>query len=282
MKIAFSTVCCPEMSLEGVASSAARWGYLGVELRQRPADASRSADLRCDPMEPDARVLHDLFEDAGVDPVGIATGITFDRPVWPPVVGRLMQHDEVGVPETKSAVTQAAEAGVPFVRVFGQRLGAGEPREWSMRRIAERLALASQTARNTSVRVLIENSGSFARAADVRELCERVGTPQLTICYHTVAAALAGECPMHAIDGILAETQVVRIGDIAEDGTPVPLGAGHLPNERFVRTLRDKGYRGWIVYEIPRLWRNDLPPADDILPRAADLLHAWANAPVAV
>ncbi len=281
MKIAFSTVCCPELTLDEVVSSAAGWGYQGVEMRLAPRGIGASP-LACDPEGLPPQRLHDLFEDAGVDPVGLATGVTFDEPVWPPVVGRLFQSEEMGVPETKAAVERAAEAGIPYVRVFGQNLGGGEPRAWGVKRIVDRLALAAQTARNTRVRVLIENAGSFARAEDLRELHDMVGSQYLAVSYSTVAAAMAGECPMHAIDSIIDRTAVVRIGDIAEDGQPVPLGEGHLPNEKFVRSLRDKGYRGWIVYEYPRLWRSELRPAGEVLPRAADLLYAWAGANAAV
>lgn len=276
MKIAFSTVCCPELTLEDAVASAARWGYQGLEMRLVPGSAG-AQEMRCDPMAVDARTLHDLFEDAGIDPVGLATGITYDQQVWPPVVGRLFQSEEIGVPETKAAVEQAAEAGIPFVRVFGERVGAGEPEAWGIRRVADRLSLAAQTARNTTTRVLIENSGSFARAADLGSLHDMVGRPFLAMSYNVVTAAQAGECPMHAIDAILPATEVVRIGNVGEDGRPMPLDAGRLPIEAFVKSLRDKGYRGWIVYEYPRLWRADIASAESVLPRAAEMLYGWAG-----
>ncbi|MEM9374439.1 MAG: TIM barrel protein, partial [Planctomycetota bacterium] len=254
MKIAFSTVCCPELTAEEAVAAAARWGFRGLEMRLAPTGVG-AAEFRCDPMAIEARELHDLFEDAGVEPAGLATGITYDKQVWPPVVGRLFQSEEIGVPETKAAVEHAVEAGIPFVRVFGERLGAGEPEAWGWRRVADRLALGAQTARNTTSRVLIENSGSFARATDLKRLHDMVGRPFLAMSYNVLAAAQEGECPMTAVEEILPATEVIRIGDIAEDGRPVPLGEGTLPIEPFIARLNDLGYRGWIVYEYPRLWR---------------------------
>lgn len=276
MKIAFSTVCCPELSVEDAVAAAARWGFQGLEMRLTPNGVGASA-FNCDPMAIGAQQLHDLFEDAGVDPVGLATGITYDKQVWPPVVGRLFQSEEIGVPETKSAVEHAAEAGIPYVRVFGERLGSGEPAAWGWRRISERLALASQTARNTNTRVLIENSGSFARAADLKTLHDMVGRPHLAMSYSVLAAVQEGECPMTEIGQILPSTSVVRIGDIAEDGRPVPLGEGTLPIEAFVGKLKELNYRGWIVYEYPRLWRSDLLDAEAVLPRMAEMLYGWVG-----
>ncbi|MFK7883025.1 MAG: sugar phosphate isomerase/epimerase family protein [Phycisphaerales bacterium] len=276
MKIAFSTVCCPELSVEDAIASAARWGFQGLEMRLAPKGVGAS-EFACDPMAINAGQLHDLFEDAGVDPVGLATGITFDKQVWPPVVGRLFQSEEIGVPETKAAVEQAAEAGIAHVRVFGERLGAGEPAAWGWRRVSERLALASQTARNTNTRVLIENSGSFARAADLKQLHDMVGRPHLAMSYSVLAAVQEGECPMDAIGSIIDGTEIVRIGDIAEDGRPVPLGEGTLPIEAFVGKLKELNYRGWIVYEYPRLWRTELVEAEAVLPGVAEMLYGWAG-----
>lgn len=276
MKIAFSTVCCPELSLEDAVASAERWGFQGLEMRLKP-NGPGATELNCDPMAVEPGALHDLFEDAGVDPVGLATGITFDKPVWPPVVGRLFQSEEIGVPETKRAVEHAAEAGIPFVRVFGERLSGGEPAAWGWRRISERLSLGAQTARNTTTRVLLENSGSFARAQDLRQLHDMVGRPFLAMSYSVLAAVQEGECPMSAIDAILPNTEVIRIGDIAEDGRPVPLGEGTLPIEAFIGKLKARNYRGWVVYEYPRLWRSDLLDAEAVLPRVAEMLYGWAG-----
>lgn len=281
MKIAFSTVGCPELSLEQVAQAASRWGYQGVELRVSGVGVG-AAPVASDPMNTDAGAVHDLFEDAGVDAVGIATGIRFDEAVWPPVVGHLFSNAEVGVAETKEAVSQAARAGAYYVRVFGHQLPGGEPRAWGLRRVAERLALASQTARNTGVRVLIENSGSFSRAVELAELHGLVSSPFLSMSYNIVPAVLAGECPMEGVEGLLDGLKVVKIGDIGEDGTPVPLGTGRLPIASFVRHLRAIGYEGWVVYEYPKLWLPELGDTEQVLEAAAGRMYEWSRAPVGV
>lgn len=292
MKIAFSTVACPELSLERVARTAADFGYRGVELRLSPTGVGAGAaggrgehdGVASDPMKTDGRAVHDLFEDAGVDIVSLATGVRFDRSVWPPVVGRLFQSEEIGVPETKAAVVRASECGAEFVRVFGHQLPGGEPRAWGLRRVAERLALAAQTARNTPVRVLIENSGSFDRAEALAELHDLVGSPFLGMAYNIVPAVLAGDDPIAELPRLIDRLRVVKVGDIGEDGRPMPLGqaGGRLPVEAFVRALRAGGYEGWIVYEYPRLWRPELGDPMGVLRDAADRLYAWSAAPVGV
>lgn len=284
MRIAFSTVGCPELSLEEVARSASAWGYQGVELRVSPA--AGGAPLPSDPLRADAAEMRGLFADAGVDLLSIATGVRFDAPVWPPVLGHLLGGAETGVPETKEAVSQAARAGAFFVRVFGHELPGGEPRAWGLRRVSERLALAAQTARNTPVRVLIENGGSFSRAAELAELHGLVNSPFLSMTYNIVPAVLAGENPLEGVETLLHGLRVVKVGDVAEDGKPVALGRGVMPVEPFVRHLREIGYEGWIVYEHPVLWRPEMRgaagDAGASLGAAAATLFAWAGLGVGV
>lgn len=280
MKIAFSTVATPEMTMPEVAAGASRWGYQGVELRLAPApDTVGSPRLACDPMSINADTLRRVFDDAGVVPMCLATGVRFDRPVWPPVLGRLFLSEEVGVAETKAAVVQAHEAGVPFVRVFGHQTQGGEPRGWSLRRIADRLALAAQTARNTRVRLLIENSGSFLRGEDLAALHARVRSPFLKMSYSVVAGVQGGDCPISEVERLRNHLAVVKVCDLGEDGRPVALGEGVLPIAGVIRALRDTGYTGWVVYEFPRLWRSDLAAGAPALGEVAERLYAWAGAP---
>lgn len=276
MKIAFSTVGCPDLTLEQVVRSAARWGYQGVELRLSPKGVG-AGPVASDPMGVSPEALHDLFEDAGVDPVCLSTALRFDEAVWPPVMGHLFADAEVGVADTKAVVEQAAGAGVPFVRVFGHQLPGGEPRAWGLRRVSERLSLAAQTARNTGVRVLIENSGSFASARELRELHDLVASPFLGMSYSVLAAVQAGDCPISEIDGLLSGLRVVKLADTGEDGRPVPLGEGRLPISKLMAKLVAVGYQGWVVYEYPRLWRPELGDTRAELEQAAERLFAWAT-----
>jgi sugar phosphate isomerase/epimerase len=281
MKIAFSTVGCPDLNAEQVAEAASKWGYQGVEMRVSPAEGTGAAGVASDPMRSEPRRLREIFDDAGVEILSIATGVRFDKSVWPPVVGRLFWNEEEGVSDTKAAVEQAAACGAEYVRVFGHQLPGGEPRAWGLRRVADRLALAAQTARNTRVRVLIENSGSFSRADELAELAGLVGSQFLGTAYNIVPAVLAGEDPVAAVAALRDGLKVVKVGDVGEDGRPVPLGMGRMPVERFVRALRDMDYQGWIVYEYPRLWRPELTDSDRVLDEAVVRLFSWAGATAA-
>ncbi len=277
MNIAFSTIACPSWTLEETAGKAAELGYLGVELR---SFHDQSVSVASDPFGREPSEIQSIFGEAGVTAMCLATSIKFDKMINPPVVGRMFMNEDAGVSDVKNYVDLAERSGVPFVRVFGNILPAAEPRTWSMRRVTERLELAAQTGRNTDVRVLIENAGSFSTSESIRELLDLVDSQWLGVSYNTLAAIQTGECPMDGLKLIMDAVKVIKISDIDSDGNPTLLGEGRLPLEKFVKALAAMDYQGWVVYEYPALWmtQESNVDADTVLKHAADTLYRWMNA----
>lgn len=277
MKIAFSTLACPKMPLEQVAAVAARCGYLGVDMRSFIDEGDR---LASDPMSMDPAAVETIFDNAGVIPLCLSTGVRYDKAIDPPVIGRVWVNEEAGVPETKSFVDCAARSGTHFVRVYGCELPAAEPITWSMRRVTERLALATQTCRNTDVRLLVENAGSFSQAHALCDLIDRVGLQWLGASYNIQAAVNVGECPIEGVSLLGEHLRVIRVTDVDEDGNPVALGQGGYPLRTLFNTLQDMSYDGWIVYEYPKHWCPELSDdAEQVLNDAADLMYSWIAQP---
>ena len=86
-KPAFSTVACPEWTLDRAARAAAEWGYEGLELR---TFGHGSTHLACDPALTSAEKVRKVLDDAGVAPFSLASGVRFDEPIRPPVIGRVL------------------------------------------------------------------------------------------------------------------------------------------------------------------------------------------------
>lgn len=283
MKIAYSTVACPQSTLADAINAASKFGYLGLEMRTFHETGRDQVVIPSDPRVMEPSSISQLFDDAGVVPLALATSVKFDKPINPPVIGRMFVNEEAGVADAKSYVDLADRAGIKFVRVYGYHLPAAEPRTWSMRRVSERLKLAAQTCRNTDVRMQIENAGSFARGSDLLELLELVNSQWLGASFNVLASHQADEDPIEGLRLLKNHISCVKITDIDQDGNPVMLGQGVLPVRQIISTLREMNYTGWIVYEYPALWRPDLAiSADAALKHAADLLYEWIQAPAAM
>ncbi len=275
LRPAFSTVACPEWTLEGVARAATENGHEGVELR---TFGYGSTDLACDPALTSAPKVRALFADAGVQVACLATGARFDEPVRGGPMGHVFGDNEAGIRRAKAAIDLAAQIECPLVRVFGFEYPAREKRANAMARIAERLRLVADAARNTGVRIVLENGGSFPRAADVLELMDRVASPLLGAAYSAPVAWAAGEDPAGGARLLGDRLWTAKIKDYSTGGVPCPLGMGGVPCAAFVAALSSLGWGGWVVYEWDRLWLSDLAPPEAVLPGGVKRIYEWAGA----
>lgn len=276
MKLAFSTVAMPDWTLERVIDLAARVDVDGVELRTFGDCSDHFTPEPCLSSFPKIR---SLFADAGLVPACLATSITFDAPVKPPVLGRLWTDYELPVKHTKRMIEVATQIECPMVRVFGFELPARESRRSGLRRIVDRLQLAAACARNTGVRLVIENGGSFPTAEDLAEIIDRTASPLVEAAYSPAVAQAVGEDPIDGVDLLGDRLASVKIKDFAGT-TPVLIGRGEMRCQETVARLGQRGFGGWIVVEWDRMWLRQLAEPEQVIPQAVDAVAEWYYAAV--
>jgi sugar phosphate isomerase/epimerase len=279
LKPAFSTVACPEWTLDRVANAAGRMGYLGVELRTFDASSRFFAN---DPALTDPAKVRRLFADAGVSVCSVATDASFDKIVFPPVIGHLLTDEEVQVRKAKRAIDLAAAIDAHFIRVFAFYQSPMDPHKACVARIVERLGKVVDHANKTGVVVVLENGGSFRTAADALEIVAAINSPLLQVCYNAAAASLAGENPAEGAAKLAAQQELgmLRVKDL-RDGSPVPLGTGTIPVQPLIAQLaRDAATNPgepdvWCVYEWDRAWLPEIGEPEFALEHAARTIYQW-------
>lgn len=277
LRPAFSTVACPTWTLERVAAAAEAWGYLGVELRTFGQGATQFA---CDPALTDGAKVRRVLSEAGVEAAGLATGCRFDAPIFPPVIGQIFTSREKTVHEANHMIDVARDCGGGSIRVFGFEAPRGERRAATLKRVSQRLWRVCDYARNRGVIVLVENGGSFSRAADLVELIEAVNSPLLGAIYDGVTAQQAGDDVREGAALLGARLRAVRLRDV-RDNRPARLGTGEAPCRELVEAVRDTdqtwGLDPWVIYTWDRAWLPELAPAEEVLPEAAQTIARWSG-----
>ncbi len=273
MRIAFSTVACPEWTLEHVARSAAKWGFDGVELR---SFGFAGGSFVCDPGLTGGDKVRRLFTDAGVRIAGVASGCCLDAPIFPPVIGHVLGIDNKVIADARQYIDIASDCGAQCIRLFGFKAPRTDSRSSAIRRISDRLAKVCDHARHREVTVLLENGGSFARAEDIAEIIDRAKSPLARASYDPATALGDGECPVEGATLLGSRIAQVRVRDLSNDA-PCPIGQGEIPLRDVVSTLRDTGSDAWLVAEWPLAWVDGLADAESVLPDAAKTLFAWAG-----
>ncbi len=270
MKPAFSTVACPDWTLDQVARGAQEWGFLGVELR---TFGSGSTQFACDPALTAPAKARSLFDKAGVEVACLGTSVRFDEPGGSPLAYILGDEDR-STRQVKDAIQLACELECPFVRVFGFELEGNESRRRAMQRVVERLRLALAAARNTQVRLVVENGGTFRTAADLADLLDLVDDPSLGAAYSFATASTGDENPAHGVNVLGDRLLIARVADYRA-GCPAALGQGELPNREGVEALARIDFTGWIVYEYPRAWVHAEGGPEGVLTQSARTLYSW-------
>ncbi len=271
LKPAFSTVACPEWTLAQVSERALALGFEAVELRTF-GDASKT--FACDPALTSEEKTRAMFRECGVEPLVLATGVRFDEPIWPPVLGVFGAAAERSVREGKRAIDLAVGLECPLVRVFGYEYPTREKRASALRRITDRLRMVIDHADKSGVRVAIENGGSFATSTELLEIIDAIKSPLLGASYSPATAVQYGEDPADAVRALGERLWITRIKD-ARDGRPCRLGEGELGCQDFVRSLVAAGFDGPLVFEWDRAWVPGLEPAEETLAHASRTMWGW-------
>lgn len=273
MRVAFSTVACPEWTLEEVSKVADRLGYDGVDLRTFGED---SPDFTPEPALTSTGKLRRLFQDEGLSVCSLGTSVRFDQRINPPVIGLVLGDNERSVREAKLAIDRASHLGCPYVRVFGFELGKREKRSRGIDRIVWRLTHAADHCRHLNVRLLVENGGSFSKATELLEIIDKVNARRVGVCYSPAVARAAGEDPIEGIEAVWPAMDVVKLKDY-QGGRPCMLGDGDQDCQSVVEHLARRGFRGWAVCEYGRIWVPELPEPMPFLTSAIERVCTWAD-----
>lgn len=272
MKFAYSTVACPDWTLERVARVAEELGYVGVELRSFGWGSSSSA---CDPALTAGPKVQRLLRAAGAEACCLSSGCRFDAVVTPPVIGWAISDTERSVREGKAMVDLAVEIGAPMLRVFAFEYPSRERRVSAIERIVSRLLKVVDAGRARQVKVVIENGGSFCTAAELCEILDEAQHPMLLAAYNVAVASLAGEDPAKGINVLGDRLGLVKVKDFA-DGKPVAIGDGQVPVRGAIEALRALRYRGFVSYELDRAWLGGADPMP-MLRASAERLYSWGG-----
>ncbi|WP_326697597.1 sugar phosphate isomerase/epimerase [Streptomyces sp. NBC_01754] len=247
MKLAFSTLGVPGMSVTEVVRLAVEHGYQGVELRAHPEEPVHPG---LTPLERGAVAAE--FERGGVRVLTVAG------------YARVAAEgdDEPVLAELAGLVDLARDLGAPYVRVFPG--GGGLDPDEADATAARRLGAAAPHAADLGVRILLETHDSHRAGADVARVVGTVGHGSVGAVWDVMHTWLAGE-EAPASHAVLApHLGYVQVKDIAsvDDTTPLALGTGVLPLGACLDLL-DPGT--WVCWEYEKRWYPEAPELPGML-----------------
>ncbi len=260
MKVAFTTLGCPEWKLDQIARHANEYGYEGIELRTADDGEHMSPDVSLE----EARRIAKLFGDAGAPVISILGYSRFaSREVAEVEKNRTLLRKHI-------ALAQAMRA--PFIRAYAGQLPKGSTREEMAKTVAEAVGPLAGEAVKAGTKILLETHDDWCAGAAMMQIVGAVNSPGLGVLFDIFNSFHSKE---ESWDKTYAQIKRhvgychVKDGYYDRQGKMnyVMLGAGDLPMEAIAAQMKKDGFAGFMSLEWEKKWHPELEPPERIFPQ---------------
>ena len=263
--VGFSTLACPNWTVETVIERAAGYGYDALEWRGGP-----NGHIRPDLTPARLAEIRRLQAQAGISALAVTAYTDF--------VAESAETRQASLDAFRRHCDMAAELGAAYVRAFLGVLPPGVQAASIYERAAECLEAAAGYAQTVGVTVALEPHDDFSRPASVAPLLDRVRHPRLGVIWDIGNAYMSGQTVAEGFEAVRHRLCYVQVKDgrgQGEDWRLTPLGAGHVPLPEAFRLLLASGYLGSFSVEWEWAWHPELDPPEVALPRALGAVRQW-------
>ncbi|MFQ5461354.1 MAG: sugar phosphate isomerase/epimerase family protein [Phycisphaerae bacterium] len=267
MRIGFSSQAAPMWDLPTLITNAASHGYDGIELRGLAGqlDLPMLPQLSAHPEQVKA-----LCTEHKVELVCLSSSVALDS------TDRKTLARQIG--ELTDYVELADALGCPFVKIFAGEVQERDNLRAAQARIAQALIEVAPIASRRGVTILVENGNDLADSAAMWFLVDAAESPAIQVCWNQCHALTVGERPTTSIPRLGTKIGMVHVCDADFDDCGLligykALGEGNAEVARQVELLKGLAYRGYLMFDWPRLWDASLPHPDAVLPEAARFLR---------
>jgi sugar phosphate isomerase/epimerase len=241
-KLAFSTLGCPDWTFEKILSEAKRLGYTSVEIR------GIGPNLGVDTI-PELQKLNrvrtkSMLDDAGISICVIGCSAAFSKP----------DALDSSLSEGKFAIEAASELGIPYIRVFGDRIFDSD----SVKNAAKGISMLCDYAADKNVKVLLEAHGDFNTSQVLNETAELIGRDNFGILWDIEHTNAAGESDSDFLNRLSVPIYHVHLKDIDKNGKLCLPGDGILDLTGAADLLMGCGYNGLFSLEWEKRWKREL------------------------
>ena len=185
--------------------------------------------------------------------------------------------------EGRRFIDLAQAMGVKYVRMFGDKIPEGEPKEEVMKRVVEGFQKMAAYAKPAGVTVLIESHGDFTKSPDLVEILTRVDTPQFQLLWDAHHSYVAGQekVPADTYAKLAKWIRHTHLKDSKPEGADrryVLLGTGEVPVKEQVAVLAKNGYKGFYCFEWEKKWHPEIEEPEVAFPHYAKTMAEYLAA----
>ena len=267
MKLAFSTLGCPEWSWTDIYSMAFDLGYSGIEIRGLGEEITAS---RAKPFLPDeiSRTRDTL------DNLSLIVSCFSSNCVLSSESGA-----RIAMTEISEYISLAQKMRSPYVRVLadGNPAPSGEVDDEKITQLLRELSLKTV---GTGVTLLVETNGAYADTKRLLRLIEAVNSPAVAVLWDIHHPyRYFGETPEETWENVGKYIRYVHVKDSVMDASGkvsyrLP-GTGDLPLFSAFTQLQKNQYDGYVSLEWVKRWSAEIEDAAVVFPQFVSYMRQW-------
>ena len=268
MKIAFSTLGCPDSDWADIYPMAKDLGYDGIEIRGLGNDISAVQS----PPFTQAKLSQTMEKLASLhlEIPCFSSGCCLKDAA----------HAEENEKEITEYIELASQAGAPFVRILAD-LEPYPDGEVDDEAVIGQLRRLAPIAEGKNVTLLVETNGVYSNTGRLATLLNAVASDAVAALWDVHHPyRFAGESPETSVKNLGAYIKYVHVKDsvMGENGVEYRMmGEGDLPIDDMMLALRSINYEGYISLEWVKRWANDLADAGIVFPQFADYMSRFTK-----
>jgi len=268
MKIAFSTLGCPDFSWPDIYSMAKDLGFDGIEIRGLGNDifAVKAQPFTEDQLAQTAQKLSSLR--LKIPCLSSSCCLKF------------AEMAEDNYLEIVQYIILASKFGTPYIRILAdlEPQPNGEVDDSVVLAALQRLI---PVAEEKGVTLLVETNGVYSDTARLRGLLDHVASDSVAALWDIHHPyRYAGESPGKTVQNLGAYIKYVHVKDsIVVNGTIQyrMMGEGDLPIDDMMFALRSINYEGYVSLEWVKRWAPDLDDAGVVFPHFANYMSRYTE-----
>ena len=252
-RLSFTTLGCPDWTLDQIINFARDNHYTGLELRGilREMDLTRRPELR---ERRQQKTTLRRMRAAGLKFINLGSSATLH---FPPGKKR-----EENLEEGRRFIDLAHQLECPYVRVFPNNFIAGQEKMLTIGLIKEGLRVLAEYARGSGVRVLMETHGDLVWKEDLRMIMHDIHDLGTGLIWDPCNMwTVTRESPADVFAILKPYFYHIHVKDARIVGGKPQyclLGDGEVPIFEAVDLLASSGYKGSFSFEWEKLWHPEL------------------------
>lgn len=268
MKIAFSTLGCPDFDWPDIYSMAKDLGFDGIEIRGLGRDiyAIQAQPFTETQLPQTVKKLAALRLEIPC----LSSGCCL----------RYAEKAEENLQELTEYITLASKLGTPYIRVLAD-LEPHPTVEVDDEAVLNALLRLVPVAEENGVTLLVETNGVYSDTTRLCRLLDRVSSDAVAALWDIHHPyRYAGELPGKTVQNLGAYIKYVHVKDsVMEDGAVKyrMMGEGDLPISEMMRALRSINYEGYVSLEWVKRWAPGLEDAGIVFPHFANYMAAYTQ-----